>query len=450
MRDLPTLWTILFIFGFCGGLSRSETPSGDAARSRVIAHANTHPGGGAAFTFDVSAYRADTRSLPIGVFDSGIGGLTVLEAILALDAFNNDTLQPGADGRRDFEHERFIYFGDQANMPYGNYPASGREDYLRELILKDAIFLLGKRYWADGGAGPLLDKPPVKAIVVACNTATAYGLEDIRAAVQAWRLPVPVIGVVEAGARGLMERVPSAGEPATVAVLATVGTCSSNAYPKAISLATGMAGKPMPKIVQQGCLTLAGAIEGDPTCLLPGKSAAESVEAIIRSDVRSLVHGYRKSGGGPAIASVVLGCTHFPLAQTGIAAAFADLRRQTAADDSHPFRDLIASEIEMINPAELTAKELFRSLALKRLRLQKGEKPAARNDQFYISVPNPACKEARITQDRALDTVYKYARTPGRLDLEDTKAVPMRMEMLPPSSAGLIRQKLPQVARRLR
>jgi hypothetical protein len=79
-----------------------------------------------------------TRHLPIGVFDSGIGGLTVLEALLTLDAFHNDTLQPGADGVADFAQERFIYFGDQANMPYGNYSAVQRTDYLRELIVKDA------------------------------------------------------------------------------------------------------------------------------------------------------------------------------------------------------------------------------------------------------------------------------------------------------------------------
>lgn len=450
MRDLLALWATLITFAFSGGLSRSETPPSDATSSRVIAHANAHPDGRAPFTFDVSAYRADTRSLPIGVFDSGIGGLTVLEAILALDAFDNDTLQPGADGRRDFEHERFIYFGDQANMPYGNYPASDKEDYLRELILKDAIFLLGRRYWPDGGAGPLFDKPPVKAIVIACNTATAYGLEDIRASLQAWKLPVPVVGVVEAGARGVMEQIPSAGTSAAVAVLATVGTCSSNAYPKAVTRATGLAGKPVPKIVQQGCVSLAGAIEGDPAFLLPGKNATESTTAIIRADVRSLMEGYRQAGGGPAIGSVVLGCTHFPLAQNAIAAAFADLRNQTTPDGARPFRDLIAGKINMINPAQLTAKELFRSLALMKLRLRTDERLATATDQFYISVPNPLCKEARITETGALDTVYKYGRAPGRLDLEDTKAVPMRMAALPPASASLIRQKLPEVAKRLR
>ena len=99
-------------------------------------HAAAHPSGAAAYSFDMAAYREDTRHLPIGVFDSGIGGLTVLEAILSLDVFHNDSLKPGADGKPDFAGERFIYFGDQANMPYGNYSAAGRTDFLRELILR--------------------------------------------------------------------------------------------------------------------------------------------------------------------------------------------------------------------------------------------------------------------------------------------------------------------------
>ena len=131
----------------------------------------------------------DTRnpSTAFGVFDSGIGGLTVQEAILSLDVFHNDNYSSGPDGRKDFEHERFLYFGDQANMPYGNYPSAGRQEFLKELILKDAAFLLGRRYWPTADAvGPRFDKPPVKAIVIACNTATAWGLVEIRQAIDAW------------------------------------------------------------------------------------------------------------------------------------------------------------------------------------------------------------------------------------------------------------------------
>ncbi len=182
--------------------------AGEAVLEGLTAHLADHPDGGEAFSFPRAAYakEADLAGLPIGVFDSGIGGLTVLEALLNADVFHNDNLQPGADGRPDFVEERFIYLGDQANMPYGNYPSSGKTDYLRELILKDALFLLGNRYWPKADAPqPSFDKPPVKALVIACNTATAYGLEDVRAAAKEWGVPVFVVGVVEAGARGLLQ-----------------------------------------------------------------------------------------------------------------------------------------------------------------------------------------------------------------------------------------------------
>ena len=78
----------------------------------LVDYAAQHPEGRTAFTFDASAYRGDLSALPIGVFDSGIGGLTVLEAIYQLDAFNNETHAPGADGKPDFAGEHFIYFGE--------------------------------------------------------------------------------------------------------------------------------------------------------------------------------------------------------------------------------------------------------------------------------------------------------------------------------------------------
>ena len=184
----------------------------------------------------------------IGVFDSGIGGLTVLEALLTIDAFHNDTQQPGADGTPDFAQERFIYFGDQANMPYGNYSAVNRTDYLRELIVKDAIFLLGRRFWTAEGKEPQFTKPPVKAIVIACNTATAYGLEDIRKAVAAWKIPVIVVGVVEAGARGVLESNTEggigvgAGSASSSGSVSAVATSGSNVQ----GLASTMASSPAP------------------------------------------------------------------------------------------------------------------------------------------------------------------------------------------------------------
>ena len=92
-----------------------------------------------------AAVRADEA--PIGVFDSGLGGLTVLERLLDVDQVNNATGLYGPDGVPDLARESFVYLGDQANMPYGDYAAEGKSDYLRELILKDAKFLLSTNYY---------------------------------------------------------------------------------------------------------------------------------------------------------------------------------------------------------------------------------------------------------------------------------------------------------------
>ncbi len=395
----------------------------------LVTHA---PGDGkAAFTFDKTAWSTDevTRKLPIGVFDSGIGGLTVMEAILKLDAFHNDTLAPGADGVPDFQDERFIYFGDQANMPYGNYSAAGRTDYLRELILKDAVFLLGRRVWA---AEPRFDKPPVKAIVIACNTATAYGLEDIRKAIAAWKLPVIVVGVVEAGARGVLESKAEGG----IGILATVGTCASGAYPKTITSTLGLAGRSVPLIAQQGSATLAGAIEGD-------SAFPDSVSSYALKEARSLAEAYLALKPSKPLETIVLGCTHYPLAQAEIDAAFAQIRTEPA------MKDVIAEKRNFVNPAQLTARELFRELALAKLRLKPGEACVLAKDLFYLSVPNPVSLGIKLASDGSLDRDYKYSRTPGNLEREDTMNVPLTPDMLPAPSARLLKERLHSVWSRL-
>ena len=413
-----------------------------------------------------------------------------MESILTLDVFNNQTLQPGPDGVPDFAGERFIYFGDQANMPYGNYPAQGREPYLRELILKDTIFLLGTR--AQRRNGTPITKPPVKAIVIACNTATAYGIDDIRAALQAWHIDVPVIGVVEAGARAVNERLPADGNSGTVAVLATVGTCSANAYPKAIRKAAGMAGKPAPPIIQQGSIGLAGAVEGNPAFIvtesgkrpLPylGPSTTNSLAPLAASllpayrfdpggllgdpgrpeslqlnspanysryDVTSLVESYRQSGGATPITTVVLGCTHFPIVQSEIANAFSDLRSYRDGTGTEPYRGLIAERLEFVSPSEFTARELFRELARHRLRARKEDQPPPTLTASYISVPNPKCPGVQLAADGSFDSTYKYGRELGQLAIEDFLCVPMSDAALPLDSLAGLARALPTTWRQL-
>jgi glutamate racemase len=417
----------------------------DEVLDAVVTHAKTQPD---ALPTQVSA------DLPVGVFDSGIGGLTVLEAILGLDAFHNTTLQPGADGKPDFQNERFIYLGDQANMPYGNYSAVGRTDFLRELILRDALFLLKHR---------------VKAIVIACNTATAYGLDDIRALVSQLGVPVVVVGVVEAGARGVAESLPRELGSVGVGVLATVGTCSSGTYVKNIQSQTGRMGKSPPAVCQQGSIGLAGAIEGDPQFISPqGKRLApyggpaitsatgydpagliqapdgtwqlNSVENYLRHDLTAMLDRYKQDKISVPMDRLVLGCTHFPLIKEELTATLAALRAQSA------YKDLVAEQVQLIDPAELTARELFRALALAKSRRTAHSE---QKHQFFISTPNPKAHGVVLDASGKLERQYQYSRLPGKPERDDTTVLPMTVEALPAPSRQLLQRHLPLVWRAL-
>lgn len=480
------MMSLVLAAGVAGAFAfANEAARSTASLAPLLAHVSQHRDGRVPHSIDFAALEGDRAKLPIGVFDSGIGGLTVLEAILKLDAFNNATLQPGADGVPDFAGEKFIYLGDQANMPYGNYPANGREDYLRELIVKDAVFLLGKRYHGAGGAH--FDKPPVKAIVIACNTATAYGIEDIRSALKAWGLEMPVIGVVEAGARAVVEQLPSVGQAPTVGVIATVGTCASNAYPKAIARAAGLAGKPVPLVVQHGSVGLAGAIEGNPAFVWHGDGerpvpyAGPVVEKSEGPIFGKLLHGMttgavrglawvRTTAGsgtrldlnspeayalhdshkvataaaaqkGTPLSFVVLGCTHFPLVEPELASAFQEVRQLQDGEGAHPLASAVARDIRFINPAEYTAKELFRELARSRLRNKTdGTATVAPAAEFFLSVPNTDSPGVRLAADGSLDPDYKQSRETGVPEREDTKVMRMSLGDLPAASSALVRQ----------
>ncbi len=454
--------------------SLAEGPADPVAP--FIAHVAKHWSGRAAWSIDFKAFHGDRSALPIGVFDSGIGGLTVMEAILQLDSFNNETLRPGADGKPDFAGERFVYLGDQANMPYGNYPSAGKAEYLRELALKDAVFLLGTRWRAAVDSPVRNDKPPVKAIVIACNTATAYALEDIRAAVNRWGLNVPVIGVVEAGARDVAAALADEGKPHGVAVMATVGTCESRAYPRAIARATGQAGKTAPIVVQQGSVGLAGAIEGnhafvsenagrltpykgpvvDPALMPVYQFSADglihgrelnSTLNYVRYEVATLLENHRSAGGAP-IDTVVLGCTHFPLVRKEFAEAFERVRSYEGSDGKRPYSSVVAERLTFIDPANSTARELFFEMAKAKLRNRAGV-VSAPTVEFFVSAPNPQAAGVKLAGDGSLDSGYKTSRGIGQFEVEDTVVIPLTLKTLPMSSAKLI-DALPTVAAALK
>ncbi len=445
------------------------------------------------FTVPLDRYETDIKALPIGVFDSGIGGLTVLTAILEIDSFNNLTHEAVPDGRPDFENERFVYLGDQANMPYGNYPSEQKVDFLRELIIKDVVFLLGSRYWPSAASEvPNHDKPQVKAIVIACNTATAYGLEIVHDAVKQWDIPVHLVGVVEAGADGAIQAINRPGKKGTVAVLATVGTCKSQGYPRAIKRAAAQAGIEPPAVIQQGCLGLAGAIEDDPSYIISSEATVtsdyrgpavdnkaapidpmlfeqynfetkgflgdrdrpqtwrlNSVENYIRYHTTSLMERFRQKGGTEPISTVILGCTHFPYQMDSIANSFERLRNFRHTDGSEPYKKLILEQLSFIDPATLTATELYESLAETKLLIQKADESMLTTDEFYISVPNTSLAGAKLAANGGFTYEYKYGRVPGNFSVEYVKRVPMSSANLSDTVRHSIKTTMPEVWKRL-
>jgi len=194
-------------------------------------------------------------SRPIGVFDSGVGGLTVLSEL-----------------RRRLPEEPTVYLGDNGRAPYGPRPA---EEVLR-FTLEATDWLLA------------LD---VKLLVIACNTATARALADVRA-----RASVPVLGVIRPGAVA----VAAATRSRHVAVIATAGTVESGAYPAAIIEAD-----PSTHVAQLACPELVPMVEAG---ILDGRRA----ESVLRAYLEPLV------AGDPQLDTLLLGCTHYPLLRTPI------------------------------------------------------------------------------------------------------------------------------------
>lgn len=201
---------------------------------------------------------------PIGVFDSGLGGLTVVRAL-----------------QQHLPHERIVYFGDTARVPYGIKSSTT----VRQFAEQDCHFLM--RF-----------KP--KLVIVACNTASALALQDLE-------LSVPLLGVVQPGAIEAVQRSGGRG----VAVLATEATVASEAYPRAIyKLASDL------PVTQQRCPSLVPLIEEGRT----------SSDPILRMLLEEYLAGVRPLD--PAV--VLLGCTHYPL----ISDAVAELMPNAAVVDS--------------------------------------------------------------------------------------------------------------------
>lgn len=240
------------------------------------------------------------RYAPIGVFDSGIGGLTVVREIM-----------------RQMPEEKIIYFGDTARVPYGNKSQNTVIRYSRQIIR-------------------FLNTKQVKAIVIACNTASAYALEEVEK-----DLDIPIIGVVNAGARAAIETTKNG----KIGIIGTEGTIHSGIYTEVLKRLN-----PEVEVTGKSCPLFVPLVE----------------EGLLHDTVTDeIASRYLSVLKEKYIDTLVLGCTHYPLLRSTLAR-------------------LMGEEVKLVNPAYETALELGRLLAERQLTCDKTDSVGDRY-QFYVS-----------------------------------------------------------------
>lgn len=241
------------------------------------------------------------RNAPIGVFDSGVGGLTVAREIM-----------------RQLPNERIIYFGDTARVPYGSKSKETITRYSRQII-------------------HFLQSQGVKAIVVACNTASAFALEQLRP-----ELTLPVIDVIRPGAR-VASRITRNGK---IGVIGTEATIGSRLYAQVIQKHNKDA-----QVVGKACPLLVPLVE----------------EGWLKDSVTVEVAArYLASFQGKDIDTLILGCTHYPLLRSIIS-------------------ELMGATVNLVNPAYETARSLQMLLQVHDLENDSTENERAPMYQFYVS-----------------------------------------------------------------
>lgn len=191
----------------------------------------------------------------IGVFDSGLGGLTVLRALIDL-----------------LPDERVVYFGDTGRFPYGPKP---QEDVLKYALEITEVLL----------------ERDVKALVVACNSAAAAALDALRE-----RLDIPVVGVIEPGMRAALQ----ATRSGRIGVIGTVGTIASGAYQRAVPNRSP-ARSPDDVEIELTCAACPGFVE----FVEAGDVDSDQVHVLAERLLAPLL--------GAGVDTLILGCTHYPL-----------------------------------------------------------------------------------------------------------------------------------------
>lgn len=235
---------------------------------------------------------------PVGVFDSGVGGLTVAREIM-----------------RQLPQENIVYFGDTARVPYGSKSQDNIIRFSRQII----NFLKTKE---------------VKAIVIACNTASALALDTVKN-----EIDIPIIGVIEPGARAAVRETRNA----KIGVVGTEATINSETYTKVIKRLN-----PDAEVVGKSCPLFVPLVEEG----FAKHKITEEVIDIYLSDMRK-----------SEIDTLILGCTHYPLLRSRIMAYFGE-------------------SVHIVNPAYETAMDLKQILEEQKIANTSGE-PAAYD--FYVS-----------------------------------------------------------------
>ncbi len=262
-----------------------------------------------------------SNELPIGIFDSGVGGLTVMEEVI-----------------KQLPEENILYLGDTARVPYGIRSAETVTRYSLEMT----DFLVGKG---------------IKLLVVACNTASALALTAIKE-----RFDIPVIGVIEPGAKRAME----ATRSKRIAIIGTEGTIKSNSYVHAINVLYG--NKPI-VIKEHGLIrfdryfkvTLDDLTIFTKACPLFVPLAEEgwSSNDVAVLTARHYLEGFKKE----SIDTLVLGCTHYPLLKGVISGVMGD-------------------GIALIDSAQETVKEINKTLGQYGIKNTSPSEPLRR---FYVT-----------------------------------------------------------------
>lgn len=241
---------------------------------------------GAGHEYPRSIEMVTESNRPIGIFDSGVGGLTVMRALI-------DRLP----------YEDLVYLGDTARVPYGNRGA-------------DTV----RRYAVNAAA--LLESHRIKALVVACNTASAYALDALRE-----ELTIPVFGVIDPVAR----RAAALSTTGAISVLGTRGTIRSRAYQEALTdLRPDLDVHPVP-------------------CPLLVPLAEEGwLDGVVAEEV--LEH-YLQPLSSRSVDTVILGCTHYPILRDTIAGVADELltTSPTLLDSAQATAEAVADALEQSN-----------------------------------------------------------------------------------------------------